>query len=88
MERLNCLIVCTVYSLCAKATLLCTYLICSLDATSRYAHIVIGPVLKENGCVHYTICYVIKLICHVQNLFRHVHKLNCYATKQVVMYTF
>ena len=59
MERIDCLIVCTVYSLCARVTLLCTDLICSLDATSRYAHIVIGPVLKKNGCVHYTICYAI-----------------------------
>ena len=56
MERLDCLIVCTVYSLCAKATLLCTYLICFLDATSRYAHIVIGPVLKKNGCMCVCVC--------------------------------
>ena len=83
MERLDCLIVCTVYSLCARVILLCTDLICSLDATSRYAHIVIGHVLK-NGCVHYTICYAIKLICHVQNLFRHVHKLIYCVTNKLL----
>ena len=58
VERLDCLIVCTVYSLFAKATLLCTYLICSLDATSRYAHIVIGPVLQKKW-----LCSLHNLLC-------------------------
>ena len=58
MKRLDCLIVCTVYSLCARVTMLCSDLICFLDATRRYVHIVIDPMQKEKW-----LCTLHTLLC-------------------------
>ena len=86
MERLDCLILCTLYSSCTRVILLCTNVIRYVQNVFRYAQNTFRYVQNEFRYVHNVFRYaqnifrfVHNIFCYVQNVFRYVHNVFCHA---------
>ena len=72
MERLDCLILCTLYSSCTRVILLCTNVIRYEQNVFRYAQNTFRYVQNEFRYVHNVFRYAQNIFRFVHNIFRYL----------------